>query len=176
MMFAIKARKWRASTALTRSLKSGSVRVKVGFPASKVDGGVIERAVFNNFGTKGSGKGFKKRAKGGKMGGGFGGPVPERPFMQNAMRDNEAKYKLALTAAAATIVKKLATVPGADLNTLTHEALSKLGIMAQRDIQGEITALSSPPNSPVTIALKGSSNPLIDTGEMRQAVTWAIDE
>jgi hypothetical protein len=33
----------------------------------------------------------------------------------------------------------------------------------------------TPPNSPVTIALKGSSKPLIDTGEMRGAVTWKVD-
>jgi hypothetical protein len=34
----------------------------------------------------------------------------------------------------------------------------------------------SPPNSPVTVALKGSSKPLIDSGEMRGAVTYKVDQ
>lgn len=54
--------------------------------------------------------------------------------------------------------------------------LSRLGVLAQGDIQMEITALSSPPNTPSTIARKGSSNPLIDTGAMRGAVTWKLDD
>lgn len=33
-----------------------------------------------------------------------------------------------------------------------------------------------PPNSPVTIARKGSDKPLIDTGEMRKAITHIIQE
>jgi hypothetical protein len=34
----------------------------------------------------------------------------------------------------------------------------------------------SPPNSPVTVALKGSSKPLIDSGELRGAVTYKVDQ
>jgi hypothetical protein len=60
-------------------------------------------------------------------------------------------------------------------DTAMGTVLAKLGIVAQGDIQGEITSLMTPPNSPVTIALKGSSKPLIDTGEMRGAVTWKVD-
>ena len=83
------------------------------------------------------------------------------------MRDNQGKYSQGMATAAGAILRG-----EYDMGA----ALSKLGIMAQGDIQGEITSLSSPPNSPVTIALKGSGNPLIDTGAMRQAVTWQIDE
>ena len=53
-------------------------------------------------------------------------------------------------------------------------ALARLGIQAADDIRSEITSLSLPANSPVTIAIKGSSNPLIDTGEMRAAVTHQV--
>lgn len=59
--------------------------------------------------------------------------------------------------------------------TALATVLNKLGIVAQGDIQSEITSLRSPPNSAVTIARKGSSNPLIDTGAMRQAVTWVVE-
>ena len=135
---------------------AGPSKVKVGFPKSKASASNIEKAVWNEFGTRG-----------GASGGGWGGPIPERPFMRNAMRDNRGKYKDGM----ATAARKILTGDATMANTL-----SKLGIMAQGDIQGEITSLSSPPNSPVTIKLKGSSNPLIDTGEMRGAVTWQVSD
>lgn len=134
----------------------GPSKVKVGFPAGKADGSNIQKAVWNEFGTRG-----------GASGGGWGGPVPERPFMRNAIRSNRGKYKDAMKTSAAKILRG---------DTGLRIVLAKLGVVAQGDIQSEITSLSSPPNSPVTIALKGSSNPLIDSGEMRQAVTWKIDE
>jgi hypothetical protein len=134
----------------------GPKKVKVGFPSGKVDSHNISKAIWNEFGTRG-----------GASGGGWGGPIPERPFMRNAMRDNKSSYQLAMKTSAAKLLRG---------ETAIKTVLSKLGIKAQGDIQSEITSLSSPPNSPVTIALKGSSNPLIDTGEMRGSVTWKIDE
>jgi len=135
---------------------TGPRRVKVGFPKSAASASNIEKAVWNEFGTRG-----------GASGGGWGGPVPERPFMRNAMRDNRGAYRDALKTSAAKILRG---------ETSLVVVMNKLGILAQGDIQGEITALRTPPNSPVTVALKGSSNPLIDTGEMRAAVTWKVDE
>lgn len=135
---------------------TGPTAVKVGFPKSKASGSSIEKAVFNEFGTRG-----------GASGGGWGGPIPERPFMRNAMRNNAAKYKAGLLKAAKGIILGETAMPA---------VLNKLGALAQGDIQSEITSLRSPPNSPVTIAIKGSSNPLIDTGEMRQAVTWILED
>jgi hypothetical protein len=128
--------------------------VKAGFPASEAEQSNIMKAIFNEFGTRG-----------GASGGGWGGPIPERPFMRNAMRNNRAKYRDALRTSAA----KLLT----GKTTLT-QVMSKLGIVAQGDIQAEITAMQSPSNSPVTIKLKGSSHPLIADGEMRAAVTWKV--
>jgi len=54
--------------------------------------------------------------------------------------------------------------------------VQKLGIRVQGDVQASITSLTSPANSPVTIKRKRSSKPLIDTGEMRQAVTFKVEE
>jgi hypothetical protein len=133
----------------------GPQRVKVGFPSGEADQDIINRAIWNNFGTKG-----------GASGGGWGGPIPERPFMQNAMRANQIRYVTAMRSSAAKIVRG---------ETTLTQTIQKLGIFAQGHIQEEITSLSSPPNSPVTIALKGSSSPLIDTGEMRGAVTFKAD-
>lgn len=134
----------------------GPSRVKVGFPAGNAAGSAIEKAVWNEFGTAG-----------GASGGGWGGPIPERPFLRNAMRENSSKYRGAMQTSAIKILTG---------STGLRTVLSKLGILAQGDIQAEITSLSSPPNSPVTVALKGSSKPLIDTGEMRGAVTYKVDE
>lgn len=139
---------------LIDAFKKSSPEVQVGFPAGVAKQANIEKAIWNEFGTRG-----------GASGGGWGGPIPERPFMRNAMKNNENKYRAAMKGQAPKILN------GKVKPTMV---LEKLGIMAQSDIQQEITTLVSPPNSPVTIARKGSSNPLIDTGEMRQAVTYRV--
>lgn len=134
----------------------GPKKVKVGFPAGEADSGNIMKAIWNHFGTAG-----------GASGGGWGGPIPERPFLSNAMRDNRTEYRNAMRQSAKGILTG---------QTALRTVLSKLGIKAQGDVQAEMTSLSTPANSPVTIALKGSSNPLIDTGELRAAVTWKVDQ
>ncbi len=145
------------------SLLPGPNRVKVGFPAGEADADNIQKAIWNEFGTRG-----------GASGGGWGGPIPERPFLRNAMRNNRASYKAAMKASASTIMEQVAL--GKRPADEKRKALKRLGIKAQGDIQDEITSLKSPPNAPTTIRLKGSSNPLIDTGEMRNAVTFKIEE
>jgi hypothetical protein len=149
-----------------KRLADGPDAVKIGWPAG-TDGGIVDRAFFNEFGTEGSGKGFKT-----PRGGGFGGPIPERPALRLAMRANRAKYQRAAAAGAREILHGV--IAGQDPVGLKTSFLSRLGIMGQGDVQSEITSLSSPPNSPVTIKLKGSSNPLIDTGQMRAAVTYQV--
>lgn len=144
----------RRTTFRKLKLPEGPSEVEVGFPKSKVNGSVIERAIYNEFGTKG-----------GASGGGWGGPIPERPFFRNAMRANQKRYNQLLKISAKKILSG---------ETTLRAVLTKLGIVAQGNIQEEITKLKSPPNSPVTVERKGSSNPLIDTGEMRQAVTWRV--
>ena len=60
--------------------------------------------------------------------------------------------------------------------TSLQTVLRTLGNKAQDDIKAEIVSLSTPPNSPLTIELKGSQNPLIDSGLMKDSVRWKIDE
>lgn len=124
---------------------TGPRQVKVGFPAGKVDGPVVNRAIWNHYGT----------SRG----------IPSRPFLLNAIRKNRRKYLEAMKTAGAKILRGEATL---------DQTMRKLGIMAQGEIQQEITDLRDPPNAPATIRAKGSSNPLIDTGEMRSKVTWEV--
>ncbi len=152
----------RIKTALAsiRSLSNGPDRVKVGWP-SGTDPDIVKRAALNEFGTRG-----------GASGGGWGGPVPERPMLRTTMRGNRTKYQHAMKAEMRGIVRAIASGHRMD----TGPILSRLGIRVQGDIQSTITSLQSPPNSPVTIALKNSANPLIDTGEMRQKVTYSVEK
>lgn len=120
----------------------GHKKVKVGFPATKTNQDVLNKAIWNHFGTRN---------------------IPERPFLSNAMNDNRSKYIAALNRSAFKILSGETTV---------GEVTLKLGILAQGDVQTEIVNLSDPANAPATIKKKGSSNPLIDTGEMKNSVTF----
>lgn len=131
---------------VSHKIGDGPRRVKVGFPAGKAGGEILARAAFNHFGTS---------------------TIPERPFITNAVRDNKEKYARFLKSAGKGILID---------NEPPRLALEKLGLMGQGDIQEEITNLSSPPNAASTIRQKGSSNPLIDTGQMRGSVTYKVED
>lgn len=135
---------------------TGPKQVKVGFVSGESDQENINKAFWNEFGTKG-----------GASGGGWGGPIPERPFMRLGVKKTKETMKSQMQTAAKSILTGKSSM---------RQVLSKLGEMGQRDIQDSIDELSSPANSPVTIERKGSSNPLVDTGEMGDNVKWKIDE
>lgn len=128
----------------------GPTEVKVGFPKGKVDGDIIKIAIWNHYGTRG---------------GGWGGPIPARPFLSDSMRDNRKVYKKFMMAQAKKLFRS---------ETSLKVVMIKLGSMGEADIRKSIIDFSSPPNSPVTIAIKGSSNPLVRHGNMNKAVTWDI--
>lgn len=141
---------------LPTTLAGQPTKVKVGFPAGKISTDIVDRAIWNHYGTRG-----------GASGGGWGGPIPARPFLLNAMRRRRDKYLSFMKAAAGPILRG---------EVKLEQHLNQLGILGQGDVQQEIVNTLSPPNSPTTIKMKGSSHPLIDTGEMRQKVTWKVDK
>ena len=53
-------------------------------------------------------------------------------------------------------------------------ALQQVGVTAVGYVQQYMTDLSEPPNAASTIKAKGSANPLIDTGLLRQSVTFTV--
>lgn len=55
-----------------------------------------------------------------------------------------------------------------------RKMLELLGLFIGSKIQRKITVLRDPENAPSTIAQKGSSNPLIDTGRMRASIRHKV--
>ncbi len=96
----------------------------------------------------------------------FGIGNPKRPFLRlgvDAAEDDLIEYSI--DAASMVMDNKI------DVNG----ALDGIGEIAKSSVQQYITDLKSPPNSKATIKRKGSSNPLIDTGEMKGAVTFITE-
>lgn len=127
-------------------LKVGFVKGLGKHPGSNTN--IAEIAAYNEFGTENE-DGSER--------------IPERPFLRTTIVEQNETYK--------TIVKELL------VKILTHkmetkQAIGLLGIKAVSDVKAKITAISEPPNADSTKAGKKSSNPLIDTGLMRQSVTW----
>lgn len=56
----------------------------------------------------------------------------------------------------------------------TSAILEAMGLAGVAALKLTIRNISEPPNSPLTIIIKGSANPLIDTGAMVQSVTHVV--
>ena len=90
--------------------------------------------------------------------------IPARPFMRPAAHNAIPLIK--------TMLKQ--HLNGNQFG-FTKQTANLTGTLVQNAIQTKITSLKTPPNTDRTIKRKGSSNPLIDTGFLRQTVTWALD-
>lgn len=91
--------------------------------------------------------------------------IPERSFIRSTFDEKENEWFEFLK----NQINKLITSNGSAL--LVWELL---GAKMVADIQKKIRDLKDPPNAPSTIAAKGSSNPLIDTGGLRQRITYRV--
>jgi hypothetical protein len=105
---------------------------------------IVQVATFNEYGTQN---------------------IPERSFIRSTMTANQAKYAKGLKRAFEAVL---------DNRIGPEQALGLVGLEVQKDIQARITELRDPPNADATVAAKGSSNPLIDTGRLRQSVTFDV--
>jgi len=95
--------------------------------------------------------------------GSFSERTPARPFMRTTFTGERLKK---IEKAANIIFTQIAQT-----NRDAKSALQKLGMFIVGQIQQNITHGQWKPNSPYTIAKKGSSKPLIDTGAMRQSIS-----
>lgn len=93
--------------------------------------------------------------------------IPERPFLRVAIEKNKQAYIRLNRINLARIVRGDTDVPA---------ALSQLGEMAKSHVQTEIRSGNFTPLAPATIKRKGSSRPLIDTGQLVQSIAWELGE
>lgn len=95
--------------------------------------------------------------------------VPPRPVLEPAIHKQETKDKieeLMQTAAEAALVHG---------NIDEAQRCYEMAGMVGRDAcKAYIRGGNLAPNSPVTIARKGSSKPLIDTGSMLESISYAV--
>jgi hypothetical protein len=91
--------------------------------------------------------------------------IPSRPFMAQTFDLNVFEVKSFIQNECGKILDLKQTIPG---------ALSKIGLFYQAKTQQQITQGKFAPNSPLTIKLKGSSKPLIDTGRLRQSISHEV--
>lgn len=96
-----------------------------------------------------------------------GGSVPERPFMRTGIRRGLPDQAKLNTANLKAVARGTLTVP---------QALGQLGLMAATQVQREILEGDFAPLKDATVNRKGSTKPLIDTGQMRQSVTFEIPQ
>lgn len=146
-----------------RELKWPQRMVKVGFPAGKAPGSIIHIAYWNHEGT--SRKKGDVFFRNGKFG--ISGPIPSRPFITVAVFNGRPQIREEMRKSVAAIIRGERTM---------DQAMMRLGTLGQFLIQAQIAAGMGPPNSAMTIMLKGSAQPLNDTGAMGSAVTWALDQ
>ena len=90
--------------------------------------------------------------------------IPERPFFRRAIAEAEDR-----------IAKVLRRGIDTEKMVVDERLAGRVGAYVQGEIQDSITALKEPQNAPETIKRKGSSNPLIDTGHMRDSVDYEVD-
>lgn len=142
---------------------AGPTQVKVGFPSGKTPSDLVKIAFWNHEGTNRA-RGEVFRGRNGKTG--ISGPIPARPFIAVAMFKGRGEIKAFLRAEAKAIFNAKQTMAG---------TLPRLGLKGQGLIQAQMTSNMGPPNSAMTVFLKGSSGTLIDKGRLSGSVTWKID-
>jgi len=92
--------------------------------------------------------------------------LPERSFMRSTI---QAKKK-EIIALQKKLLKQIVN------GKIKMEAgLGLLGEFMSDVISQKIVSITSPPNTPETIEAKGSSNPLIDTGQLKNSITYEVN-
>ncbi len=96
----------------------------------------------------------------------FGLGVPQRSFIGSYADANEA-----------TIVARMGKAVAAGLKGTGNprQNLEALALKCAGEVQEKIAAGIDPPNAISTIMKKGSSKPLIDTGQLRSSITGKVE-
>ena len=93
--------------------------------------------------------------------------IPERSFIRSTTQGRK-KDIISLQK------KLLKKISNGSMEVKT--GLGLVGEFMSAAIKEKIVAINSPPNSPSTIAKKESSNPLIDTGQLKNSITYEVNK
>lgn len=130
--------------------KRTRTRVKVGLPrgAGEYPDGtsVILVGIIHEFGAPGAG-------------------IPMRSFLRAGIAEADAEIR--------SLIRKVAKA-ALDGRIQEIQALELLGTRAVSIVQRKIVSGPFEPNDPRTIARKGSSSPLQDTGLLKQSITYEV--
>lgn len=89
--------------------------------------------------------------------------IPARPWLVPGVTEGEKEY--------------IDIIEDGIKDGLSNDViLEQVGLIAVAKVQQKIVDVRTPPNAPSTIRKKGSSNPLIDTGAMRQSVSHLLSD
>lgn len=89
--------------------------------------------------------------------------IPARPWLDKGAETGTREY--------------LETIQeGIEDGLTSKQIMNQVGAIATGYVQEYITDLRYPPNAESTIRQKGSDNPLIDTGAMRNSVTYQVTD
>ena len=122
-----------------------------------VDAGIIDAGEHDSGDETVASIGFKHE---------YGVGVPERSFMRTTI---QAKKRDIIS-----LQKKL--LRQIIIGSMKVETgLGLVGEFMADAITQKIVAIRTPPNAPYTIKAKGSTNPLIDTGQMKNSITYEVN-
>lgn len=99
----------------------------------------------------------------------FGCPernIPERSFLRAGIRRGTPKFRLLNVDSLKKVLRGEMTI---------EQALDKLGVVAAGEVKREFVVGTFAPLKQATKDRKGSSRPLIDTGQLRQSITHQIE-
>lgn len=96
----------------------------------------------------------------------FGAGVPKRSFIRDTIDRNAPKYAKAMAQAGAQVTS--------GNKAAVRMAMKRLALQVEGDIKQRIADGVPPPNAASTVAAKGSSTPLVDTGQLRASVTAEV--
>ncbi len=143
---------WNELKKHLKALEQGDSYVKAGVlgDSGSHEGGLtnVELALIHELGTR-------------------NGHIPERSFIRSSFDKNKAEYLETLKKLFKGVYENKMDVP---------RALGLMGVKMAADIKKGITkgAGIPPPNAPSTIAAKGSSRPLDDTGRLVNSISHAV--
>lgn len=95
------------------------------------------------------------------------GRIPERSFLRVPLRQNAETFQAIWRAQVPKVV---------DGDMTMHQVMSQLGARAVAVSQEAISEGIAPENAESTKKRKGSSKPLIDTGALRQSITFIVED